>query len=230
MYAIMELHFKRGSLMEEIVFKPKYKTSFWFFIGLAALFALALLAVAVMVLLAVGKQQRPIHPDEVFMAVSFFGVFVLILLCVFNTVIRTVKIGEAGMSVTTMLGTVKRRTFSPLAYYEDGCFIINGYVFANNFMSNIKDIDAAFKKFSMKGKLTYIRERGVLTSRSRAPMIALLTIACIGGLVLSQLIGTLDRWILILFIDVTVIFWFAMTFNKLPGAGKKLWKQILDIV
>jgi hypothetical protein len=226
----MEPHFKRGSRMEDIVFKPKYKTSFWFFMGLAALFALALLTVAVMVLLAVGKQQRPMHTDEVVMSVSFFAVFALLLLCVLNTVIRKVTIGEEGMAVTTLLGMVRRRPFSPVAYYEDGCFIINGYVLANNFMSNIKELDAAFKKISMKSKFKYIRERGVLTSRSRAPMIALLTLACVGGIVLSQLIGSVERWILILFIDATVLFWFAMTFNKLPRAGKRLWKQILALI
>ncbi len=216
--------------MEDIVFKPKYKASFWLFAGAVAVLAAALLAAAVMMLLAVGRQQRPMHPEEVFMAVSLFVMCAVLALCVLNTVIRRIVISKEGMSVTTMLGTVKRRPFSPVAYYEDGCYIINGYIFANNFVSNIKELDAAFKKLSIKGKFQYIRERGVLTSRPRGPMIALLTLACIGGIVLSQSVGSLDRWILILFIDVTVLFWFAMTFNKLPRAGKKLWKQITDLI
>jgi hypothetical protein len=181
-------------------------------------------------LLAVGKQQRSMQFGEIVMVVSLFGIFAVLGLCVFNTVIRGVTIGTEGVAVKTLLGMVRRRPFSPVAYYEDGCFIINGYVLANNFMKNLKDIDAAFKKLSMKGKFKYIRERGILTSRSRAPMITLLTIACIGGIVLSQLIGSLDTWMLILFIDATVLFWFALTFNKLPRAAKSVWNQVLALI
>lgn len=214
--------------MEDIVFKPKYKKSFWLLMGVIAVLAAVLLVTAVLMMFAVGKQQRPMHPDETFTAVSFFVMFAVLILCILNTVIRKITIAQGGMAITTMLGTVRKRPFSPAAYYEDGCFIINGYVLANNFIGNLKEIDAAFKKLSMKGKLEYIRERGILTSRPRGIMLAVLTLACIGGVVLSQSVGSLDRWMLILFIDVTALFWLAMTFNKLPRAGKKLWKQILD--
>lgn len=216
--------------MEDIVFKPKYKASFWFFMGAVAVLAVALCVTAVMMLLAIDKQQRPMHPEETFIAVSFFAMFAVLILSILNTVIRRVTIAQSGMTAATLLGRVKTRPFSPVAYYEDGCYIINGYILANNFMSNIKEIDAAFKKLSMKGKLEYIRERGILTSRPRGPMIAILTLACIGGIVISQTIGSLDRWMLILFIDITSLFWFAMTFNKLPRAGNKLWKQITDLI
>lgn len=210
--------------MADIVFKPKYKATFWVAFALLLVLAAAVLGAALIIVLDALKRQ--LVPEEITMTVSFFVMFILILLCALNLVTKSIVIGSGGMSAATLLGNVRKRPFAPKAYYEQGCFIINGFVISNMFFKNTGELDSALKKLSAAGKIKYVREKGVLDSQPAGNTMVMFISACILGIFFSVSLGMLQPWDYVMVIDLAFAVWLVFTFNKLPRVNKSIAKQL----
>lgn len=210
--------------MADIIFRPKYNVKLWIIFVLLMIHAVLVLGVGVMILLSSARQ--PLIAEEGILMVSFFVMFVLIVLCSLNLVIRKIVIASGGIAVTTLLGTVSRRPFSVNIYYEQGCFIIGKYVMANRFVKNSGELDGTFKKLSAKGVIKYKREKEVLSAKPLGIRIVVFICACLLGIFFAISLGMLKMWVNVAAIDVVFLGWFIISFNKLPKAGREIMKQL----
>lgn len=214
--------------MADIVFHPKYKIRFWLILTLLLIIAASVLAAGIIMLPTAGRS--PLLDEEkgimTRVTVSYFVMFVLTALCSLNLPVRKIVIGNGGMSVTTLLGTVRRRPFAPKAYYEQGCLIINGFVISSGFFKNTGELDSAFKKLSAEGKIKYRREKGVLASRPAGYSVIMSVTVCVLGILLGISLGMLPTWAYLMVINAVFLIWLILTFNKLPRVSKSISKQL----
>lgn len=215
--------------MEEIVFKPKYKGSFWAMFTVLILMFLLLLGLGVMLIMMSSEpylsDAETVGTEGIILAISS----VLLLLCALNGIITKFRIKDGFILVSSLFRIISRRPYQPFVYYENGYFIINGYMFKSGFMKNQCELDETFMRMSAEGQLYY--QKGDLLRKLMTPRMAIAVVLGVAAglilvLVLWPFFDSLGLWVVNFFVFLMLIVYFAATINKLPRANRDVWREI----